>query len=368
MNDYKEKIVGGWKNNDIEYKFESDGRLSIYWIRENNYEEGFWQIVNDKVFFMYGKNQLDWEGRINYITDGKLSITDQSNEVGVIDIMFRDNLTLEPLKIGLTKYIFSRFLFVFFISSSYEWISNLDKQVDNFFRTYQGSFLHYVLIILIGILAISFLTLLFIRIFTLLHASYTSGLENVFRKLSIRKIPKFIVLTPFFILPLLENEVDIEREHKKYTFPFMAFGLILIFFINGSPFINNYSAVYLNYEVPSGDGNASYKEQKTYVFGKDNTELIEKKISEVASKEYLEDNLYEIEDYNLDYYGTTRNYLFEQTAEIEGFESYNKSYKGVLDYVSCLIYFFIEKLIITIIFFLLPFLVWIGISFYKNKS
>ncbi|AWG20404.1 hypothetical protein FFWV33_02100 [Flavobacterium faecale] len=93
MNDYKEKIVGCWKNDKIEYKFESDGALSIYWVHANSQAQGNWSIWgDDEIIFNYGDvNTLPWNGKINYITNDELSITDEYNDVGSIDIMFRSN-------------------------------------------------------------------------------------------------------------------------------------------------------------------------------------------------------------------------------------------------------------------------------------
>jgi hypothetical protein len=417
IKELSDKIIGVWENAAIKYCFYDDKSMYIIWVKNHNKNEGDYSIIKetileqgeyveiDVIVFKYGYNRTSyWKGRIVNITEDELSIEDLSNDIGQIDTMFKENsltaqagklvesvlknkpnvkkkhisshikdnennISLKSTKIGLTKYIISRCLLVFFTLSTYEWISNIDKQVINFFNAYEGSFGYYLLVIILGIVAFSICALLIISVFSLLHASYKIGFENVLKKLNLKSIPKSIAISPFLFNQIFNDEVKIENEYKKNTIPFIAIALILVLFIGGSPLVNNYRAVYLNYEVYSdNNGNTSYKEKQTYVFDKDDTKLINSKINNLDNINYIEEWAEDVYDSDLDYYGTSRGYLFEQTALIEGFESYKKNTSGFFNYISCLIYFIIEKFIVTLIYFLVPFMVWIGISMYRNKN
>jgi hypothetical protein len=101
INFYKEKIIGKWENDFISYVFDEQGKISIHWIKENLSDTGNWTIENDEITIIYGNNFYQiWKGKINHITDNELSITDLSNQIGTVDILYRKELfPLETLKV-----------------------------------------------------------------------------------------------------------------------------------------------------------------------------------------------------------------------------------------------------------------------------
>lgn len=90
---YREKIIGKWENDFISYVFDKQGNIIIHWIKENSQNIGNWSIENNEIIIKYGVNfHQTWKGKINLITDKELSITDLSNEIGTIDLLYRKEL------------------------------------------------------------------------------------------------------------------------------------------------------------------------------------------------------------------------------------------------------------------------------------
>ena len=85
-----DKIIGKWQNESIGYVFDEHGNLTIHWLKINISKIGSWHIENNEIIFSYGDYPyLNWKGKINYVNDIELSITDLSNEKGVVDILKR---------------------------------------------------------------------------------------------------------------------------------------------------------------------------------------------------------------------------------------------------------------------------------------
>jgi hypothetical protein len=95
MNSFKDKILGEWLNSSIRYVFYEDGKLTINWIKDNSLSRGIWSIESDEIMFKYGANlHQTWKGRINHINVQELSITDVSHQKGVIDVLYRRELSI----------------------------------------------------------------------------------------------------------------------------------------------------------------------------------------------------------------------------------------------------------------------------------
>lgn len=86
----KDKITGEWLNEDIEYVFDEYGNITIHWIKDSMTKTGSWSIENDEITINYGVDLLQtWEGKINYVNDKELSITDLSNQIGTVDLYYK---------------------------------------------------------------------------------------------------------------------------------------------------------------------------------------------------------------------------------------------------------------------------------------
>lgn len=95
MYSFKDKILGEWLNSSIRYVFYEDGKLTINWVKDNVTKTGNWSIENDEIIFKYGDYPyITWKGRINHINVQELSITDVSHQKGVIDVLYRRELSI----------------------------------------------------------------------------------------------------------------------------------------------------------------------------------------------------------------------------------------------------------------------------------
>lgn len=94
MYNYRNKILGKWFNDTISYDFYEDGKMTVNWIKDNVFDTLNWSIENDEIIFKNGINlNQTWKGKINHITDKELSITDLSNQIGTIDLLYKKELT-----------------------------------------------------------------------------------------------------------------------------------------------------------------------------------------------------------------------------------------------------------------------------------
>jgi hypothetical protein len=369
----KNQIIGVWRNKDGEYIFNEDNSMNILWKKNNTESKGVYSIDGKVITFNYGWNNNEtWQGEIQSISNSTLSIIDLTEEIDKVDTFQRVFPILTNEK-KLSNYIFENIFLVFLFILFYEWISNLGKQVDNIFNTYPGEFSYYLLIGVIGLIAI----ILFILSVNSVITIALFGFEESIKKINKPNLKLFLLNSPILFFNFSLNKFENEKENKFYI-PFWVFSGILIFYISGSPIINNYTGVYVSFEQlyqgthGSPDGTEA-KEIPSYVYNKQDKYLVEQKIKKTINAILdTEDDGYEdyekfqYEDLEFDVY--SRGYLFEQTAIIEGYESNNNSYNGFLDYVSALFYFSLEKLIITLIWVLIPFLTWVGIASYRNKS
>lgn len=270
-----------------------------------------------------------------------------------------ENIKLISPKIALSKYVIYRSFYVFLVILNYNFILNFTYHLNYFFEVSPRniavlSFFHICLFIFLIILSLSFITLC--------HLSFKIGLKNALKKIKFKNIPK---PTLSLLETLIKNEFEIEKGNK-FTIPTVIFSFILIVIINGSPFINNFKGVYFKYS--SGDYTVA---EKTYVFLNNTSEKkinsIIKVKGEIIMEEGFIDEHGEYFDDDLDYYWTTSGYLFKQTANIEGFNTYREYKPGFISYISSLIYFLIEKAIMTLIYFIIPMLITISISFYRKN-
>lgn len=275
----------------------------------------------------------------------------------------KETFNLESTKTGLSTYIIYRSFLIFLVLVNYNWVTNLPHQLNYFFGIHSRlirdtNFIYYFSIPLSVIISLSFITLV--------HLSIKIGFLNALKKINFKNFQRFIILILTFFKIAINNDLEIERKNR-FTPPFIIFSFIVIIIINGCPLINNYKAVY--FECSSGDYTIS---KKTYVFTNNTSTKLINSIMNEKGKTIIEEGFFDDNDNyfddNLSYDWTSTGYLFKQTANIEGFNIYREYKDGLSNYFSSLIYFIIEKLIVTIIYFITPFIVTIGIYSYRKKT
>jgi len=367
----KSKILGSWENEEIKYLFQENNLMQIEWDKNNIPVPGKYYIDNNQnIDVKYGFDfNMHWSGKINYISSTELSITDLSNEVGKIDVFYRI-MPIENSKNSNSnlRYILTRTLTVFLIILFYKWIINIDNQLLIFSNISKYSFFYQPLIGLVGLIIIILGLLLFNSVFSLIKSSKDNNTSPLIQSINKNSLISYIKqsFSKFQTILVQEYKFELREENKMFTPPFLLFALIIIIFIEGSPIVNNYKGIYMNFEEYNSNGETYYKAEPYYVFNKKDTLSINRNVRDLRNSDFIEEEYFEYDD--VDYYDSERGYLFEQTAIIEGFKPYGKNYSGFFNYIICLIYFSIEKLIVTIIWFLIPFLTWVGIALYKRKT
>jgi len=263
----------------------------------------------------------------------------------------------------MTKYLTSRLLIVFLIKFFTGWAFNLDGQfaqffdfemTDNFFLKCL-SWLLTVAVIGLGVISVN-LIYTFFRLTD--NYSYSELIQAVGDKGIKNSIKLFFHNFSGLFSANLNNEFRLER----YPILFLLFIFLFLPFINGNPFLNNYYGVYKEYEIEDqgryGE-RTDYIEKQNYIFHKSNGNEMNSRMNNLE-QDYDEDEPY--------YEVKKRGYLFVQAGLIDGFNTYYKEYKGIGSYIECLFFSALEKLINSIIYFLIPFLIGISIYHYKNRE
>lgn len=88
MIDYSKYIIGKWRNSEVEYIFNADGSLAIYWFKSNTTERGTWCSNGNQIEFKYTAiSQQYHTGKIIYFTSSEISVTSTSHELNQATIM-----------------------------------------------------------------------------------------------------------------------------------------------------------------------------------------------------------------------------------------------------------------------------------------
>jgi hypothetical protein len=237
----------------------------------------------------------------------------------------------------MANYLLSRLFLVFLCKFFIGWAINTKHQLIQFFDFKNGNFLDLlsyifsIVIILLGILLVGILIIL-----------YVSVKDNILNYSNTFNIKLKSIFRLIFSFNLKE----------RYPNLFIWLTIIYIFYSNGNPIINNYFGIYKEYESDE----LYISEQPYYIF---------KKGAESDQIRDLENNYNEeIDSY---YEVKKRGYLFIQAGIIDGYKTYQKGYKGFNSYMSSLLYYAFEKLINTIIYFMIPFIICMSIYHYRLK-
>ncbi|MFN6336495.1 MAG: hypothetical protein ACK4V4_08250 [Sphingobacteriales bacterium] len=249
------------------------------------------------------------------------------------------------------KYLITRLLFVFLCKFFLSWSLNTESHLDQFFDYKNGSVLCYLFSILIIALGLFTINLLF----TIIHFNENEPFED---RVKILKIIGLVHYSKTFFInfwSILKKNFKVEIETEKYPGLFIVFIFFFLPFFKGNPILNNYYGIYKEYEITE-ENQGGYIENPNYIIHKNNTNEIRGRINN------LEENSGENEPY---FDVKKRGYLFVQAGIIDGYKTYYKEYKGFLSYFECLFLSGIEKLINTIMYFFIPFVVFILIYHYK---
>lgn len=261
----------------------------------------------------------------------------------------------------MVKYLISRLLLVFLCKFYYNWAFNTKSQLIQFFDLSDGfgltvlSSLLTIIIIALGVFKINLL-------FSLIHLTVEITFEELIEKISNKGIVNSINYFIRNFFEILSENFNSEMQLEKYPNLFLVFVFIFLPFSKGNPILNNYYGIYKEYEIEDqgryGE-RTDYIENQNYIVHKSKTNEINGRMNS------LEENYNEDEPY---FEVKKRGYLFVQAGLIDGYRTYYKEYKGLLSYIECLFFSALEKLINTIMYFFVPFVIFISVYHYKYEE
>lgn len=211
----------------------------------------------------------------------------------------------------------------------------------------------------IGIIVIIIAVIIINVIYTFIRISELKGFNHTVKSLDKNHLLYF---RDNFI-SISNDNFNYECDREKFVSLFLVTGLIFLYFVKGNPIINNYYGIYEVIETsgvsrsnPGGD--SEYSDEPYIIIPSSNKKLVKNFMHEI-SKIKNEDKQIEF---------GKRGYIFIQAGFIDGFEPiyYDGDYKGFISYLSSIFYYLFEKFILTIMYFLIPFIISIGI-FYKYR-
>ena len=251
--------------------------------------------------------------------------------------------------IEMFKYLLSRFVIVLFIKFFYSWAMNFQTQCYYFFNWSSTSFsiLDYILdwlwlffmfaIILIGIFLMNL-------IYTIKNHVSRFGWQGYFRIVKQAGAERIINNFLGFFWRNVRKNYRIEVEKEKYPNLIILLVLFILPLIKGNPILNNYHGVYLEYSNPEGGGGF---DKTTFIYPKNELQKINQQVENME------------QDVDADSEVNTSGYIFLQAGLMEGFKPIKQSHKGFVAYWNSLGYLLLEKFIITIMYFLIPMLLFI---------
>lgn len=229
----------------------------------------------------------------------------------------------------MTKYFISRVLLLLIGSIFIGWAFSAWKseQLYNFFNIdFWSIFKTFVasLILIIGSIILNFS-------FTLLYWNEIL-LDNFIVETDEVKHVRFDIILKFSIdykFSIIQFAFKYEKHREKYPILFCVLAFLFTYpiFFKGTPFINNYCAIYETIEVEGRNSEPLRREIPSIVVPKN-------EVNDVKNK----------------------GYVFFQAALIDGFKSYHDN-DGIVSYIACLPFYALEKLIRVLMLFLLPFII-----------
>lgn len=251
----------------------------------------------------------------------------------------------------MARYLITRFLFVLFANFFYNWSLNSKYILTNFFGKEFSVFWNCILffsILLVGAFVICI-------IFSTIHLLEDFSLKGTINKLKQKGLNNIVIIYIKKFWTKLNDNYFIEKEKELYPYHLIVGFAILLYFIKGNPFINNYYGIYKETErtVSRRDGvHTVYDEEPFYI--------IPIKVFKEMKREYPTHTPYNVKI-------NKRGYIFIKAGFIDGYTSTDNKQKGFISYFGCLMYYAVEKSILTFIYFFIPFVISIIYTKYYNK-
>ena len=254
----------------------------------------------------------------------------------------------------MTKYLISRLLIVFLSKFFINWAFNIDKHLAQFFEFDLATEFRLVLIpigLSVGLILVNF-------IFMVVRLSDNNNFTDIMVLLKKNTYSASVKLFFKNFFGILSTNFNYQFRQEKYPNIFLLFIVIFLPFINGNPLFNNYYGIYKEYEIEEQGRSETvtyYNVSPDYIVHKSNKQEISTRMNRLETV-MDDDESYEVKK---------RGYLFVQTGLIDGFRTYYDEYKGFISYIECIVFSLIENLINSILYFLIPFTIFISIYHYR---
>jgi hypothetical protein len=197
-------------------------------------------------------------------------------------------------------------------------------------------------------------------VFTVIHIFEEYGCKEAIMIIRKDGVMDFSWICSGNFFSILSDNIGDEVKQEKHPYMVVIFYIIFLYFTSGVPFFFNYYGIYGEYTVEDmGGRNRShvFSDKKPYYLLSKNHDI--KTVVRNLKNTYADDE----PEYTI----KKNRYLFFKAGLFDGFESDLPEYKGLIAYISCLFYAFVEKLIHAILSFLIPFIACIYLFKLINK-
>lgn len=260
----------------------------------------------------------------------------------------------------MSSYLITRLLIVVLVKFFIGWAFNAKSQLIQFFIT---SYIQENLLLILGwilsglVIALGIICLNVIL--TVIRYADKLSIEEIFNY--IKKTGLVLLVKEFFqgFPHTFSNNFNHEINRERYPNLIFFFLLLYFPFMNGNPLINNYYGVYKEFSVEElgrYDVSTSYLENKYFIIPKTEKEEIQSTMNDLEATS---------DDGNWDFIVKKRGYIFLQAGLLDGYRDDYSGYRGFSDYIECIIFSLIEKMINAMMYFLIPFVLLISIYHYK---
>ncbi len=253
----------------------------------------------------------------------------------------------------MAKYLFSRLTIVFLCKFFVNWVLNIEFHLTTFFDLSEGTGLT-ILMYVCGILILALGLFVTNFIFTIFNLTDYLSLKEITEEVRERGLFQSFMYFLRNFGEFLNDNLSHEFQSDRYGQLFLFTALFFLPFVNGNFILNGYYGIYKEYEFEEGNI------EKQYVIVRKTNEADLKRIMN-----NLEENAEEDEPY---FEIKKKGYLFIEAGVIDGYRNYYLRYDGFSSYIECLLFSALEKFITTIMYFLIPFVIFILIYHYKFEG
>lgn len=287
----------------------------------------------------------------------------------------------------LIDYILSRTLIVFFFKITFGILKNI------YFHITSDRLSKPLIEFLVDLSLLILMVILINIVFTLIRTRFKKIIQFYYKNGLIKSSQYFF--KNFFVIFTKNFTYEFERDDKIYIYDdlktkksivfsyeknknhivrrnklssiFYVTAIISVLIFKGNPFVNNYYGIYNNYVSGlTREGEEIISEDNLMVIDKKNYDIIDLEVKyfvdnysdnyynrNVTYEDLTTDDKKEFDRSEIDF--SKRGYLFQESAFFDGYSSYKKD----KDFISRNMYFgfyILEKALITLLFFFLPFI------------